>query len=134
MHPVPTGLALAATFACIGCTFHSTATQWHGCTGPNGRPLQLQTTTIVGANAFLLLPFVGDPRTDNLVAKATAELARLGHRDVRVVETESANYWYAIPPLTWLLSPVVGSVSIEYTPHEPAPAGADHPEPVAARR
>ncbi|MBL8756561.1 MAG: hypothetical protein JNK15_24920, partial [Planctomycetes bacterium] len=33
-----------------------------------------------------------------------------------VVETEGANYWYAIPPLTWFVSPVMGSVSIEFVP------------------
>ena len=100
----------------VGCTLHSTATHWHGRTGPDGQPVFVRTTTIYGVNLLLVLPLLGDPRTDNLVDAATAKLAEQGSDRVRVVETESANYWYAIPPLTWFVSPVVGSVSIEYTP------------------
>lgn len=102
--------------ALAGCTLHSTATHWHGRTGPDGQPLFVRTTTIYGLNLLFVLPLLGDTRTDNLVDAATERLAGDDSNRVRVVETESANYWYAIPPLTWLVTPVVGSVSIEYTP------------------
>jgi hypothetical protein len=99
-----------------GCTFHSTATHWNGRLDPAARPIYLTTTTIVGINLLVLLPFLGDTRADNLLDAATAEIARTDSTNLRVVETESANYWFAVPPLTWLFTPVQGSVSIEYTP------------------
>ncbi len=114
LFPLRLAVLFAASFA--GCAFHSTATHWNGRTGPDGQPVFVTTTTIYGLNLLVLLPFVGDTRTDNLVDAATARIATAGSDRLRVVETESANYWYAIPPLTWLIAPVMGSVSIEYTP------------------
>jgi hypothetical protein len=106
-------LGLIAT---SGCTFHSTATHWNGRVGIDGRPVYLTTTTTFGLNLLVVLPFVGDPRADALLDRATAEIAAHGSDHVRVVETDGANYWYAIPPLSWLVSPVVGSVTLEFVP------------------
>jgi hypothetical protein len=114
-----------------GCTFHSIATEWHERTGIDGQPVRLMTTTIVGFNLLVLLPvpFLGDPRVTTLVDAATERLAREGANRLRVVETESSNYWFALPPLSWFVSPVIGSISIEF---EPAPLPAPPPEPAPA--
>jgi hypothetical protein len=105
-----------AAGAASGCSFHSTATHWHSRVGIDGRPVYLITTTIYGINLLVMLPLVGDTSTDTVIEHATAEIAGLGNDHVRVVQTANANYWYAIPPLTWLVSPVMGSVSLEYVP------------------
>lgn len=115
-HCVPLPLALLS-----GCMFHSQADEWHDRTGINGQPIRLLTTTMVGFRLFVLVPIFGDPSTANLVHAATERLQRVGGQRLRVVETESSNYWFALPPLSWFVSPVIGSVSIEY---EPAMAAA----------
>lgn len=107
-----------------GCTFHSTATHWHERTGIDGQPVFLTTTTTYGFNLLVLLPFVGDTRTDALIEASTAEIAVHGSDRLRVVETEGANYWYALPPISWFVTPVMGSVSIEFTPSAQALAAA----------
>lgn len=110
------GLSALVCAGLAGCTFHSTATHWHDRTGVDGQPVFLTTTTTYGCNLLFLLPFVGDTRADALIEESTGEIARHGSDRLRVVETESANYWYALPPITWFVTPVMGSVSIEYTP------------------
>lgn len=117
-------LFLLPWLAATACTFHSTATHWNGRHGLDGKPVFVTTTTIYGINLLVLLPFWGDTRVDNLVDEATAKIAASDSNTLRVVETESANYWYAIPPLTWFVAPVMGSVSIEYTPSGKALADA----------
>lgn len=107
-----TAMALLAT----GCTMHSTASHWNGRVGIDGQPVYLTTTTTYGVNLLVLLPFLGDTRTDSLVDACTAEIAEQGSDRLRAVETEGANWWYALPPITWIVTPVMGSVSIEYTP------------------
>jgi hypothetical protein len=107
-----------------GCTLHSVAEQWHGRTGVDGRPVHLLTTTIVGFNLLVIVPFLGDPRASTLIDAATRRLEQVDGQRLRVVETESSNYWFALPPLSWFVSPVIGSVSIEYErPSPSAPEG-----------
>jgi DNA-binding beta-propeller fold protein YncE len=108
--------AAAAALTTAGCTFTSNATHWNGRVAPDGKPVYVTTTTVYGCNICILWKMVGDTRSDALVAATTARIAQHGSDHVRVVETESANWWYTIPPLTWLFTPVMGSVSIEYTP------------------
>jgi hypothetical protein len=109
-------LFATAALGASACTFHSTATHWNGRVGVDGQPVHLTTTTTYGFNLLVLLPFFGDTRTDSLVDACTAELAEQGSDRLRAVETESANWWYVLPPISWIVTPVMGSVSIEYTP------------------
>lgn len=115
--PSPLAVASLALFAlATGCTFHTTARQWNGRLDRDGQPVFLTTTTTYGVQLLVLLPFVGDTRADALVDAATAEIARHDNQRVRVVETESANWWYALPPITWFVTPVMGSITMEFTP------------------
>lgn len=118
MHPTRPRAATAALLlaALGGCTLQDTATHWHGRTAPDGKPLCVTTTTTYGLHFAVVQPFLGATRLDELVSRATAAIARSGSDGLRIVETESNNYWYAIPPFTWLFTPVVKSVSIEFTP------------------
>lgn len=109
-------VSLALLAVTSGCTFHSTARQWNGRLDRDGQPVFLTTTTTYGVQLLVLLPFVGDTRADALVDAATAEIARHDNQRVRVVETESANWWYALPPITWFVTPVMGSITMEFTP------------------
>lgn len=112
----PLRLAALSLLGLGACTFHSTASHWHQRTAPDGKPVFVTTTTAYGLNLGIVLPFLGDTRLDETVDRACEHIARSDSDGVRVVETESYNYWYAIPPFTWLFTPVVMSVSLEYTP------------------
>lgn len=100
------------------CAFHSTASQWNGRVGPNGNPVHLKSTTSVGLNLVILLRLFGATTTTSLVDELTGEIAEEGGDRVRIVQSSSENYWYGFPPFTWIVTPVVNTVTAEYEPTE----------------
>ncbi len=105
-------LALVAT----GCSLHSTATRWNGRTGPDGEPVFVRTTTNIGLNVGVILPVLGSTTIDEMIDESTLSIAEHGSDRVRVFQTTAENYWYGVPPLTWILTPVITEVSVEYRP------------------
>ncbi|MFO1052077.1 MAG: hypothetical protein U1F36_07675 [Planctomycetota bacterium] len=110
-------LPILALAACLGsCTFYSTATHWNTRVGPNGKPVFYRSATRVGLNLLIFLPFLGRTDIDRMIDTATANVAEDGGDVVRVVQAESENYWYGFSPLTWLITPVISTVDVEYEP------------------
>ncbi len=110
-------LSLLVLAACLGsCTFYSTATHWNTRVGPNGKPVFYRSATRFGLNLLILLPFLGRTDIDRMIDTATANVAADGGDVVRVVQAESENYWYGFSPLTWLITPVISTVDVEYEP------------------
>lgn len=107
-----------------GCTFHSTASQWNERVGPNGTPVFVKSSSSVGLNLLVLLKIVGATDLSGLVDNVTAEIAEEEGDRVRIIQSESENYWYGFPPLTWILTPVVTTVAVEYEPTPEAIAAA----------
>lgn len=109
--------ALAAALAVLpGCSFHGTATHWNGRVGPDGVPVFVLATTNVGLNVAVVLPLLGNTSIDAMLDETTAAIAATGSDHVRVIETAHENYWHGFPPLTWILTPVITNVSVEYRP------------------
>lgn len=121
-HRLTTTCLVGASLA--GCAFHSTATHWNGHVGSDGEPVFVQQSTYLGFHLFAMLPFVGATTIDEMVDEATGQVPGESGARMRLLETETNNYWYGVPPLTWFVSPVVTSVSIEYRPSPAALARA----------
>ena len=111
-----TAVILAVAPLAASCAFHSTATHWNGRVGADGRPIYVKATTNVGVNLFVLLPALGNSTIDAMLDETSAEIAERGSDRLRVIQTSSENYWYGLPPFTWILTPVVTQVSVEYEP------------------
>ena len=107
-----------------GCAFHSSATHWNGRVDPDGRPVHVKTTTVVGFNLLVLIRLIGGTNTDGMIDELTAEIAAEGGDGVRIIQTTSENYWYGFPPFTWILTPVISNVAADYRPSEEALAEA----------
>lgn len=103
-------------FLLPSCAFHSTATHWNGRVGPNGRPVLYAGTTKVGANVLIAVPFLGRLSIDGQVDTLTRKLAEEGGDHIRIVQGGTENYWYGFPPLTWIVTPVVTSIYVEFEP------------------
>lgn len=113
------GFHLPTLLACAlatGCTFHSTATHWNGRLGEDGKPIFVKTSTNVGMNLLIVLPVLGNTSIDEMLDVTTQEIARFNSDHVRVFETSSENYWHGFPPFTWIFTPVITNVSVEYRP------------------
>jgi hypothetical protein len=114
MCKVTLALLLALSSVTSGCSFFSTATQWNGRVGPDGRPVQVKTATKVGLQALIVLPLLGDMAINGLVHDMTAAIKTENGDKVRVIQAGSENYWYGFPPFTWIVTPVISTVAAEY--------------------
>ena len=112
-------LALALALLSLGaCTFYSTATHWHDRIGPNGKQVFYKSGTRVGFNLLILLPFLGRTDIDQMIDGMTETIAKDEGNVVRVVQAGTEYYWYGFSPLTWIITPVVSSIDVEYEPSE----------------
>lgn len=117
-------LALGILPLFAGCAMHSTATQWNGHVGPNGEPVFVLSSTYLGLHLVGVVPFIGDTTIDEMITDSTQWIRAGEGSHLRLVETESNNFWYGLPPLSWFISPVMTSVTIEYKPSAAALARA----------
>ena len=109
---------LTVAIMCSGCAFHTTAGRWNGRVDAKGQPVYYSATTKVGFKLLVFVPFLGDLGVAGLVDDLTKHIEEKGGDEVRIVQGDSENYWYAWSPLTWILTPVVSTVSAEYKPTE----------------
>jgi hypothetical protein len=117
MHRIPTSAAALVLLAFTpACTLHDTSTRWNGRVGIGGKQIFVKTSTNIGFNLGIVLPVLGNITTDRMIDAATAEIARDGSNHLRVIQTTSENYWYGFPPFTWIVTPVITEVAIEYQP------------------
>jgi hypothetical protein len=110
------GAMLACAFAVSGCAFSTTAKRWNDRLGPNDKPVFYKSTTKVGLNLLIAIPFFGDMSIDGLVDDLTAAIKEEAGDSVRIVQGTSENYWYGFPPFTWGVTPVISTVGAEYVP------------------
>jgi len=98
--------------------------------GPDGVPVFVKATTNVGLNVLIGVPLLGKTSIDTMLDETTAQIETAGSDRVRVIETASENYWHGFPPFTWILTPVITNVSVEYRPSatEIALAAKDDPK------
>ncbi len=109
--------ALALATSLSSCAFHSTANEWNERVGPNGNPVYVKSSTSVGFNLLVLLRIVGATDTATLIDEMTEEIAEEHGDRVRIIQSDTENYWYGFPPFTWIVTPVVTTVVADYEPH-----------------
>ncbi len=61
---------------------------------------------------------IGNNSIDGMVDELTSKIAEAKGNNVRIVQGSNENYWYGFPPLTWILTPVLTTVSAEYIPDQ----------------
>src|SRR5215472_9235876 len=112
--------SLLVTFVLTsGCTMTSTSKQWNGRVGPNGKPVYVKSHTNVGLNIGIFIPTLGATTLPKEIDKLTKEIEIEQGNVVRMIQSTSDNYWYGYPPFSWVLTPVITTVTADY---EPSPA------------
>ena len=108
---------LVLTFAlATGCTLPSTSKNWNYRVGPNLKPVYVKSHTTVGFNLAIFIPLVGNTTLPKQIDKLTQEIQAENGNVVRMIETSRENYWYGWPPFTWVLTPVITTVTADYEP------------------
>src|SRR4030095_2784129 len=87
-----------------------------GLSGLDNKPTYYTITTKVGVKLLIVIPFLGDMGISGLTRDLTADIKREGGNEVRIVEGSSEAYFYGFPPFTWIVTPVISTVSAEYLP------------------
>ncbi len=109
-------LVTGFAFWLSGCAFHSTSKNWHGLVGVDGNPTYYKETNKLAVNLFVGIPLFGNVSIDGMMEDLTGAIAEEKGNHVRIVQGGNENYWYGFPPFTWILTPVITTVSAEYTP------------------
>ena len=109
-------VSIALLFLTTSCAFHSTATHWNGLRDADGKPVFVKVTTNIGFNFMVLLPLLGNTSIDSMLDETTAEIAREGGDRVRVIQSGAENYWYGWSPFTWIITPIITDIALEYEP------------------
>ena len=122
--PLRAGAAALLTVA-SGCSFHTTSTQWHGLRDEAGRPVFAKSSSNVGFNLLVLIPLAGNTTLDAMIDEVASEIATQGGGRVRLVQTGTENYWYGWSPFTWIVTPVITTVVMEYEPSAAAVEAAE---------
>ena len=97
-----------------GCA--STSKQWNARVGPNSKPVYIKSHTNVGVNLVVFIPFIGRTTLPKEIDRLTKDIAAEKGDVVRMIETSKENYWYGFPPFTWILTPVITTVTADYEP------------------
>lgn len=108
--------SLALLLLSTACSFHSTATHWNGLRDADGKPVFVKQTTNIGFNFLVIIPLLGNTSIDAMLNETTAEIAKKGGDRVRVIQSGAENYWYGWSPFTWVITPIVTDVALEYEP------------------
>lgn len=103
-------------FTTTSCAFTSTATSWNGMCDPEGNPVFLKTTTNIGINLLVFIPFLGNTTIDSMVNETTSRIAENGGTKVRTVQSSATNYSMAFWPFTLAVTPYVTELVMEYQP------------------
>jgi len=111
-------LAVLLTLLHGSCALHSSATRFHGLIGHEGHPVHVKSTTNIGVNVLVFIPLFGATTIDRMIDSVTGAIAEDGGNKVRLIETSAENYWYGFPPFTWILTPVITTVTADYQPSE----------------
>lgn len=110
--------ALALSLLTPACEMHSAATRWNGVVGHEGHPVHIKSTTNIGVNFLVFIPLFGGTTIDRMVDSITAAIASEKGNKARMIETSNENYWYGFPPFTWILTPVITTVTADYQPSD----------------
>lgn len=103
------GLLLA--FAVLsGCSMTSQATDFNGLATPDGSATHVSTTN-VAVHLLFDRPVVGDASLQQIVADHTAAVKQAGASKVRIVQSNVTTYWWILPPISFVVHPVVSNVA-----------------------
>ena len=110
--------SLVVTFGLTitGCTTTTTAKNWNNRVGPNGKPVYVKSHTTVGLNVAIFIPVLGATTLTKQIDRLTRDIAAENGNVVRMIETSTENYWYGYPPFSWVLTPVITTVTADYEP------------------
>ena len=101
---------VAVSVLSSGCTMTDKAANFNGLTDIDGQKVGHQQTMNVAVNFLFTKPIWGNASIDQTVSDFTAAAKSDGGK-VRITNSDSSTYWYILPPLSFIVHPVVTNVA-----------------------
>lgn len=93
-----------------GCTMTDKAVRFNDLTDIDGQKVGHQQTTNIAVNLLFTKPIWGNASIDQTVCDFTAAAKSDGGK-VRITNSDSSTYWYILPPISFIVQPVVTNVA-----------------------
>jgi hypothetical protein len=104
-------LALVAVWCLGGCTTTAVAKDYNGLLVPGGTPIAHVNTTNVAVHVLFTEPVWGDATIPQVVKDCTAAAKAEGAKHIRLVQSTQTVYWWILPPISFVIAPVVGNTA-----------------------
>ena len=96
-----------------GCSMTSKATQFNGLTDFEGKKVTHLNTTNLAVHLLFKDPIWGNATLEQTVSDLTDEAKAGGAREVRLVQSHKRTYWWVLPPISFIVHPVVGNAAAD---------------------
>ena len=106
------GLVVVCFIAfCSGCSRTRMASDFSGLSTPDGKAIAHLNTSNFAIHILGSQPFVGDATLDTTVGDFTREARVLNAGKVRIVQSRVSTWWFILPPVSFVLTPVCSNVA-----------------------
>ncbi len=106
---------LALLLAASGCTFTSTADDFNGLPGADGKAVQthVNQSKLSLTLFFNMAPLAGDATLQSNVADVTAGAVADGATGIRIVQSDESLLWWVAPPFSFIFTPMMSNVGAD---------------------
>jgi hypothetical protein len=105
-------LALASGFiVMLGCSLTSKADNFNGLTGMDGKQVKHYGTTNYAIHVLGVGPIWGNATLQQTVSDFAKQAKAAGASAVRVVQSDTSTLWWVLPPISFVIHPVIGNVA-----------------------
>ena len=97
-----------------GCTSTSMNQKFNGLSTPAGPPVgHINTSKYALHLLFGVLPFLGNASIEDALDAAAQKAKEAGADQIRIVQSQKTAYWFALPPISFVITPVVSNVAAD---------------------
>jgi hypothetical protein len=101
---------VAAVVLASGCSSTSMAKDFNGLTTPDGKATHVSTTNIA-VHMLFSKPVWGNATLEETVSCCTKAAKDDGASKIRIVQSDVTTYWWVLPPISFVIHPVVSNVA-----------------------
>ena len=106
-------LFAVALVLAVGCSTTSKATDFNGLTDLHGQKVMHLNTSNVAIHLLFKDPILSDATLQQTVSDLTREAKEAGASQVRVVQSDTTTLWWILPPISFIVHPVLANAAAD---------------------
>lgn len=100
----------------LGCSMTGKATEFNGLKDFQGKTVTHLNTTNIAIHLLFSKPLIGDATLQKTVSDFTLQAKDGGAQQVRIVQSSKRSLWWLLPPITFIVQPVITNVAGDAIP------------------